>query len=532
MAANGYFQLIHEDGKMWLQVFPPEEGGEMFAVEDVMKYLDWINFSDYDVVAIEQYIKRLEFDSPLFLMDGEIIPESEKCLITITPGGERALVRFYPPSTGGALLTESDIINELQQEGIRHGIRKKAIKHFLENHEYGHLYIMAEATPPVQGNSAKIQYFFDVNTTARPKLNEDGSVDFHQLGNIKTVKEGDKLATLIPASRGKAGISVLGNPLPPKKVKVRHLRFGRNIRLSEDRCHLYSEVSGHVTLVEDMVMVSNVYHVPANVDSSTGDIDYKGTVEVAGNVNTGFAIKAEGDIIVNGVVEGATLIAGGNIVLKRGMQGMDRGTLEAEGNITAKFLENCKVSCKGELKADAVLHCDVTCQEKIEVLGRKGLINGGSLKTYADVHATNLGSTMGAKTKVEIISDKEFIICARELKDKIAETEEELHKIDHVVNNVKQQLAKHQEVLPEQMQYLKKATIEKPKLAKSIRDMRDERERLLARIEKNRNSCIRVEGIVYSGVEITVKEVHKNQHDQVSHCKFVCEGADVKMVGL
>ncbi len=53
---------------------------------------------------------------------------------------------------------------------------------------------------PVQGYSAKIRYYFDINTTARPKLNEDGSVDFHQLGNIKSVKEGDKLATLAGVS--------------------------------------------------------------------------------------------------------------------------------------------------------------------------------------------------------------------------------------------------------------------------------------------------------------------------------------------
>ena len=141
---------------------------------------------------------------------------------------------------------------------------------------------MAEATPPVQGYSAKIQYFFDINTTARPKLNEDGSVDFHQLGNIKVVKEGDKLATLKPAYKVKAGVAVLGYPLLPKKVKKRSLRFGKNIRLSKDKCHIYSEVAGHVTLVDDMVMVSNVYRVPANVDSSTGDIEYNGTVEVAG----------------------------------------------------------------------------------------------------------------------------------------------------------------------------------------------------------------------------------------------------------
>ena len=75
-----------------------------------------------------------------------------------------------------------------------------------------------------------------------------------------------------PADFGEAGITVTGEPIPPAKVKVLTLRFGRNIRLSEDKCEIYSEVSGHVTLVDDLVMVSDVYDVPANVDVSTGDI--------------------------------------------------------------------------------------------------------------------------------------------------------------------------------------------------------------------------------------------------------------------
>jgi hypothetical protein len=310
------------------------------------------------------------------------------------------------------------------------------------------------------------------------------------------------------------------------------LRHGRNITLSEDHCHLYSDVAGHVTLVDDMVMVSDIYRVPANVDSSTGDIDYQGTVEVTGNVNTGFAIKAEGDIIVHGVVEGATLISGGYIVLKRGMQGMDRGILEAEGNISAKFLENCKVKCKGEVRSDAILHSEIECLEKVEVLGRKGLLNGGSVSTYADVHVTTLGSTMGASTKVEIISDKDLIIRVNELKEQIHEIEQGLEKIDHVVATVKSQLAGGQEAMPEQMQYLKQASTSKPALVKQMKEMKDERERLQIRIEKNKRSCIRVEDVVYPGVDIQIKDVRKIQHEQVSHCRFVREGADVKMVGL
>ena len=107
MAANGYFQVVAEDGRMWLKIFAPEEGEVDISPEMVMKYLDAISFPDYDQVALDQYLKRKEFDSMFMLYEGEIIPESEKCIVTITPNGERAFARFYPPTTGGASLTSS-----------------------------------------------------------------------------------------------------------------------------------------------------------------------------------------------------------------------------------------------------------------------------------------------------------------------------------------------------------------------------------------------------------------------------------------
>lgn len=532
MAKNGYFQLEKRDGRIWLRVVPAGEGGEMFQMDEVLHYLERISFPEYDMVALDAYLKQMEFSRPFMLTTEDIIPEREKCVVTIADKGVRALARFYPPMEGAASLTEEDIISDLQFAGIKHGIKRKAIQHFLTHHEYCRDYIIAEATLPRQGHDASVEYFFDLNTTAKPKLNEDGSVDFHQLGNIKPVSEGDKLAVLTPLDRGRPGISVLGTPLPPKKVKNCRLRYGRNIRLSENKCELYSKVDGHVTLVDDMVMVSDVYQVSANVDASTGDITYKGTVEVTGNVNTGYKVEAEGDIIVNGVVEGAVLSAGGNIVLKCGMQGMERGELKAAGNVTAKFLENCKVECGGSLRADAILHSQVFCRDEIEVLGRKGLINGGSVKTYANIHCTALGSNMGSSTQIEIISDVDDSKRANELREKIEDIEISLEKIDQMAENIRKMKEAGTELLPEQKEALKKATVSKPQLIKESRQMRQERERILARIAKDRSACVKVEDVVYSGVRLMVKDAQRTVKEQVSHCRFVREGADVKMTSL
>ncbi len=532
MGKNAYFEVINTDDHMYLWVHPAEADGEMFQVEEVMKYLDSISFPDYDHVKLSTYIDRGIFDEPLELITEPIIPVGEKCIVKVDRDGLRALARFYPPTTGGDMLTEDEIIGDLRMAGVKHGVRKKAIDHFLANHEYCRDYLLAIATKPRHGHDAKVTYHFDINMTAKPKMNEDGSVDFHQLGNIKPVEAGQKLATLKPADFGDAGVTVTGKPIRPKKVKNRHLRFGRNIRISEDKCKIYSMVAGHVSLVEDMVMVSDIYQVPANVDASTGDIEYKGTVQITGNVNTGYKVVADGDIVVNGVVEGADLKAGGNIVLKRGMQGGEKGTLEAEGNITAKFIESAKIKCNGSLKADAVMNSEVECREDIEVRGKKGLINGGSIRTYGTISATTIGSEMGGNTKIEVIGDKELIIRVNELSDRNKEIDAELKKIETVSGGIKSQVSRGEDITPEQMDFVRRATKNKPLLIKEQKENRYERESIIERIDVNKRACVKVYDAVYPGTEVSVKDAQRIIHDAVSHCRLVRDGADVKISDL
>lgn len=103
---------------------------------------------------------------------------------------------------------------------------------------------------------------------------------------------------------------------------------------------MYADCAGNVTLVNDTVFVSNVYEVPADVGTSTGDIDYDGSVEVRGNVLTGYTVKATGDITVNGAVEGATLISGGKIVHKAWNARHGKRRYEGRGDIISNFIES------------------------------------------------------------------------------------------------------------------------------------------------------------------------------------------------
>ncbi len=70
-----------------------------------------------------------------------------------------------------------------------------------------------------------------------------------------------------------------------------------------------------------------------------GNINFPGDVEIKGNVISNLTVTATGNIEILGAVEAASIIAGKNIVLKTGIQGMDKGVLQAGGNITARFIE-------------------------------------------------------------------------------------------------------------------------------------------------------------------------------------------------
>ena len=243
---------------------------------------------------------------------------------------------FYPPFEGAGMLDEEEIIKDIQHLGVKNGIQTDVIKDFLAHRRYGHRYVIAVGTAATEGSDGYIEYKFNTELKPTPKMNDDGTVDFHTLENVNHIRKGEVVAVLHPEDRGIPGEDLLGRKVMPKKVKHVIFRHGRDLTVSEDGLQLISSVSGHVTLENDKVFVSNVLEI-VDVDNSTGDIDYQGNVNIKGNVLAGFSVKATGDIAVSGIVEGATIVAGGNITFNRGVQGMNRAVIKAGGNIVTKF---------------------------------------------------------------------------------------------------------------------------------------------------------------------------------------------------
>ncbi|MDR1700868.1 MAG: FapA family protein [Lachnoclostridium sp.] len=532
MDENGYFQLIHEPNRLLLKVYPEKEGGDSVSAQEVITYLDKCRILGCDAALLGTYLKSGVYDVPFVIQNEAAFVQQEKLIANIDDRAMKAVIRFYPPSKGGSFLTLDDIYDELKDQKVVQGIKEERIRSFLEKRRYCTDYIIAEATDPVPGKDAEITYHFETNKTSTPKLNEDGSVDFHKLGNIVTINSGDLLATLQPEKAGIPGKDVYGRDIPVQGVLRKKLRFGRNITLSEDKLTIRSNISGHVTLVDDMVLVSDVYRVAEHVGPSTGDIEHTGTVEVPGNVLTGYTIKAEGDIIVDGVVEGAILEAGGDIVLKRGMQGMSKGVLRAKGNIVAKFIENSHVKAEGNITSDALLHSHIEAKGNIVATGKKGLVAGGSLSAFGSITVVTAGSAMGTLTKLTVIGDKELAQRAKDIEDQNNEIVSNAKKLDETLTAVKRAMAQGIKLSPEQEKHFKAVVANRQQLITKYDQLKYELSEINERLNASAKSYIQVNYNVYAGVEIEIKNAKRRINESVSRTRFVRDKADVKMVSF
>ena len=528
MGKNGYFRLINEENQTSIKLIPPAAGGKPIDLNDVLEYMA---MKDYPVdllemrLAVEASAKK---ETVLVLEMRKRFPERECCKLTITPDNMKAYAKFFAASEGEEDMTAEEIMHDLEVQGIKYGIKQDVIERFVQNREYCKNILLAEGTPPVQGRDAYIEYKFNTDNKARPTLLQDGSVDFFNLNIINHCAKDDVLAVLHPEDPGEDGKNLFGERVRPLEVKKAVLKHGKNIELSEDGLTLTSMVNGHVELVEGKVSVSDLLIVD-NVDTATGNIEFDGSVQVNGNVVTNFSVKAQKDIVVNGVVEGANLVSGGNIIIARGMNGMGRGSLRANGNIVAKFLENAAAQADGYISSNSILHSNIMAGEEVNVGGKRGFITGGRVSAAGGVNVKTLGSEMGADTIVEVGIDPVVKNRMTQLRKLIEEDTKTLKTIQPVLAAMMQKLSKGAKLSSEQREQIQLLDMLSQQKTAAINTNGEELDELMDQSYNTTFAQVKVRGTAYSGTMICIDEVSMTLQENAHYCRFVKERGSVKI---
>ncbi len=527
---NGYFRLVKDSTGFGIALYQPKAGGEEIQISELLSYLDGLKIG-YDIKKLEMMLLD-EKDSVCHLGGGSCPVYPETYQVNIGNDGMMATVRFIPPTEGGSRLGYADFLRDMKFKGIVHNIQEESLKrHFDGEGMYCTDFIVAKGTEPIQGKDAEIEYCFNTDNHKRPAQNEDGSVDYFRMTTINQCKAGDVLARIIPEVPGEPGADIYGKQIVPRPVKRQVLKYGRNIDISEDRNTITTKVDGHVSLVDGKVFVSDVYEVK-NVDVSTGNIEYEGSILVTGDVASNFEVKAGGNVVVNGLVEGARIIAGGNIIIAKGMNGAGKGYLKAGGDVVVKFLENVRVVAAGYLQTEAILHCKVSVGSEVRVEGKKGLIVGGHVQAANRIAAKAIGANLGAVTVLEVGVNPLIKSQYVKLQAAVEETTKTVKDAEVILENFKEKLRQRVQFNESQLKYMKSVAALVEEKGAELAQLNMRMERLRAMMDVQKQAEIIVNDQIHANTTIIIGDSSRTLHNDFHYCRFVRDAGEVKMAPM
>ncbi len=402
---------------------------------------------------------------------------------------------------------DDDILEYLAEQGVVCGIDEDKIKHMVESKMYGVMVVVASGRKPVEGRDGYYSYTFETNPDKKPKLREDGSVDYLNLNLLQTVATGDLLARYYPKQDGINGFNIKGKELKAQSVKNIPPLRGKGFTMSEDGIEYYAAYDGKVELSMSGINVTKIATIPGDVGLSIGNIDFKGDLEIMGAILTGMRVKATGNITVNGVIEAAEVTAGKDILVKRGILGGGRARITGGGNVYAQFIENAEIKSGNCVQADSIVNSLVTAYNDVNIFGKKSSIVGGSIKANRMVRTKYIGSQAQILTRIEVGVDTSELSKLRQMELKLKEDQMDLAKVEKAI-----ELTESQKHTPKEMSMLLMRTkIEK---TTGISKTKIEIDELKKKIELAKSAEVVAEQMAYQGTIVTIDGItHRLDHD-------------------
>jgi len=440
--------------------------------------------------------------------------------VTVSRDKMQAELTVFPPSSGGRWVTFEEAIRLLREHGVIVGIDEGAVRRAIALESPRAPIVVARGESPVNGENGRIEYGFAVDRAAgRPIEMENGRVDFHNLSIVESVVTGQVLATRVPPTEGEPGRTVTGETIKPKPGRPVSILAGVNTELVENGAKLVATADGQAVLAANgRLNVYPVYEIKGDVDFSTGNIDFIGSVVVRGNVAHGFTIKAGNDVTIDGHVDSATIEAGRNIVIKGGVQGRGKGRITAGGTVTVKFIESAEVTAGGDVQVgEAIMHSTVSARRRVIVDGKKGLIVGGAVKALEEVSGKVIGSTFATATDVEVGVDpilyQELVAVGNALR----ETETDLIRTQQAIKLLKEMQEKG-ELPKDKRALLLKLTRNQFQLTGRREDLTNRKADLEKALEQRHRGRVRALETVYPGVRVTIGHSTMLVTDPILRC--------------
>lgn len=367
-----------------------------------------------------------------------VVPHADAAIsIRVADNKMSATLNLSPPAGTGKQLSWDDLQSAITEAGVSRGVNEKLLQKAIERAQSGtpvKNVVFARGKHPANTGEAQMRYLIQVASGNDVTIREDGRADYRNQDRITTVTAGTKIAEItVPDAAAENGWDVLGNELSAQQGEEIAVDTGANVRLEtgdNGNKILVADADGELIIDGNRFEIRAAHAVNGDVDYSSGNVKFPGTVTVKGSVRSGFYVMAGGDVQITEIVEASLLSAEGNIVINQGVKGAGKAVLRSKGDIGFTFAEQATILAVGNVQArNSLVHCKVKCNGKVRLIGDKGNIVGGTLQVRHGLETHNLGSERGAHTHVSF--GQNYLIA-----DQIEREEVEIEKLKREVTKL------------------------------------------------------------------------------------------------
>lgn len=422
---------------------------------------------------------------------------------------------YLTPPEEGQVYTKSDLIRFLQNRGVNSGLHSSNLSAIIKKQVYNREIIIARGRETVNGEAGYFEYLFETKRST-PEIREDGTVDYTNMSALENVNEGDKVAVYHPAVPGTDGYTVYGAVVKARSGRELPPARGKGVLLENNE--YFAQTDGKIQVKGGKIDIQKVHEIRGDVTLIIGKVEFYGDVVVHGNVESGVIINAGRNIEVHGTTGNATLTAGGDVVLSRGIQG--GGRISAKGNVYADFIENTMVEAEGMVQSNSILNAQVYAKDRVITTGKRGCIIGGYAHGRMGIQAMTAGSDAEVRTILHCgygPEDYEMLL------DLVRQETDMKERLEELTENMTKALyggytrGSGAGMNPAEWKQMKNMYLEQ------LDNISLERERLEEIVEESKGACIRVGGNVHRNVIISVNAEQMIVNNETRSMRYSAE---------
>ncbi|MBI4667120.1 MAG: DUF342 domain-containing protein [Nitrospinae bacterium] len=188
----------------------------------------------------------------------------------------------------------------------------------------------------------------------------------------------------------------------PAGVSTQDLLKGGLSMVKEPPQSVAATVDGYLSARDETLIVTKIMEIFGDVGPLTGNIETGSPVRIHGGITSGYRVESGGDVETLGLMEGASLKAGGNILLKGGFAGGGDGVAQSGKNIYSTYVQLGRLEAHGSIVVDGpVMNSDLSAGSQIVLRGRASLV-GGAARARELISAPVIGSEGASPTEITL----------------------------------------------------------------------------------------------------------------------------------